>query len=80
MLLWAGIGQIIFGLIFLGAPQTVGVSFCRFGRRIWRGREGHAPMSMDEACSQSEAPRVFRFLGIVFLLQGIAFICFQLSK
>ena len=71
------------GLLFVIFPKPIGVGFCRLGKRTWKGHEddlaGKARQEMQRAFpafspyDEAKAPKTFRFLGVVFLLQAVVF-------
>jgi hypothetical protein len=84
--LYGGIGSLVVGLLFVVFPKPIGVGFCRIGKWTWKGHEddvfgkvsqefGKAIpfLSREKIYNEAEAPRIFRFLGIVFLIQAVVF-------
>lgn len=83
-MLFGGIGSLVIGLLFVLFPKAIGVSFCRIGRWTWKGHEsdlaGRMRQEMRRAFpafapdyDETKAPRIFRFLGMVFLAQAVVF-------
>ncbi len=65
-----GWGNVIAGLLLIAGRRPGGVAFCRLGRKIFEQSVFRelAYHIYDEAT----APRIFLFLGIVFVIQGLA--------
>ena len=82
--LYGGIGSLVIGALFGSFPRFIGVRFNRLGRSIWRRHEddvfGRTRQEMRKALpafspdyDEAKAPKIFRFVGIVFLIQALVF-------
>jgi hypothetical protein len=82
--LYGGIGSLVLGLLFVIFPKPIGIASCRIGKWTWKGHEddlaGRMRQEMRRAFpafspdyDETEAPRIFRFLGVVFLIQAVVF-------
>jgi len=88
-LLYGGIGSLVVGLLFILFPKPIGFGFCRIGQWTWKGHEddlaGKIMQEMSRAFpkfspdyDKTKAPKTFRFLGVIFLIQAVVF--FVLSE
>ena len=82
--LYGGIGSLIVGLLFIVFPKSIGIAFCRIGKWTWKGHEddlaGKTRQEMRRALpafspdyDEKKAPKIFRFLGVVLLMQAVVF-------
>jgi hypothetical protein len=73
--LYGGIGSLIVGVLFVVFPKPIGVVFSRIGRSIWKGHEGEffSLERIETIYDENRAPKKFRILGIVFLIQAVVF-------
>jgi len=84
--LYGGIGSLIVGILFVAFPKPIGVAFGRIGKSIWKRRgddifgqirrEVHKAVpqiSPDRIYDEKHAAKVFRFLGVVFLMHAVVF-------
>jgi hypothetical protein len=80
--LYGGIGSLVVGLIFVIFPKPIGIGFFRFGQLTWKGHEndlaGKIRQEMRKALpayspdyDKTKAPKIFQFLGVVFLIQAV---------
>jgi hypothetical protein len=84
--LYGGIGSLVVGVLFVVFPKPIGVGFSRLGQSIWKRHEDDAVgqirrefqkafpfFSLDRIYDEKRAPMIFRFLGVVFLIQAVVF-------
>jgi hypothetical protein len=78
--LYVSIASFVVGVLFLAFPRAIGVGFCRIGKAVWKGHEGHyfGQDSVQRVYDETKAPGRFRFLGIIFLIQAV--VVFVLSS
>jgi hypothetical protein len=82
----AGFFFLVLGLLMALFARPLGVVFCRIGKAIWKGHEddvfGKLSRDLDKAIPflsrekiyhEAGAPKVFQFLGVVFMIQGVVF-------
>jgi hypothetical protein len=76
--LYGAIGSLAVDLAFCAFPKPIGVGFSRIGRSIWKRHEHDvlAPFSqgMRKLHDEAKAPKQFRLLGIIFLIQAVVFL------
>ncbi len=69
-----GIVFIVLGILMATFRRSLGIGFCRIGKRIWRdNRLGVPSRFTDWIYDESKAPGIMLFLGIVFAVQGAVF-------
>jgi hypothetical protein len=83
-----GIGSLAVGLLFVIFSRYLGVRFARTGRAIWKRAEetrtrpglfgGRRSPSVAAIYDETKAPRIFRILGVVALVQAV--VCFIFSS
>jgi hypothetical protein len=83
--LYGGIGSLVVGLLFVAFPKPIGVGFSRIGKAIGKRHEddpvvGQMRKEMRKAFpafspdyDETKAPKIFRLLGVVFLIQAVFF-------
>jgi hypothetical protein len=77
--LYGGIGSLVVGLLCVVFPKPIGIGFRRIGKWTWKGHENDVfgkaiPfLSRKKIYNETEAPKIFRLLGIVFLIQAVVF-------
>jgi hypothetical protein len=86
--LYGGIGSLVIGLLFVVFPKPIGVGFTRIGKSIWERHEKKcgddlitkmrretrkAFPAFSPDYDEAKAPKTFRLLGIVFLIQAAVF-------
>jgi hypothetical protein len=78
--LYGGIGSLAVGLLFVAFPKSIGIRFCRIGKAVWKGHGDDIVgkvipfLAREKIYDEEEAPRIFRLLGIVFLIQAAVFV------
>jgi hypothetical protein len=83
-MLWFGVTSLVVGLLFVIFPKPIGVGFCRVSKWTWKGHEDDLAGKMRQEMRRSfpsfspdydekKTPKIFRFLGIVFLIQAVVF-------
>ena len=83
-MLYGGIGSLVVGLLFVIFPKPIGIGFCRFGQFTWKGHEndwaGKIRQEMRKTFpafspdyDETKAPKIFRLLGVAFLIQAVVF-------
>ena len=73
-----GIVSIAVGILMTIFNQAIGVGFCKIGKASWASSKdspnefvrGMAKGS-DAHYDEKSAPRIIRFLGVVFVIQGL---------
>jgi hypothetical protein len=76
---YVGIVFLVVGLVMTVFARPLGVAFCRIGKLAWKGNRIGVPSDeVDRLYDDSKAPKVFRLLGIVNLVQGAVFLAIAL--
>ena len=73
-----GIVSVALGILMSIFNQAIGINFCRIGKSIWDKNKEH-PIDLVRCMAkdantmydETKAPRIVRFLGIVFIIQGV---------
>jgi hypothetical protein len=64
---------VLLGILMLARSRAIAVMLCRIGRAVCRRQRGFAFLA-DGVFEPTNASGALRFLGAVFVLQGIGFI------
>ncbi len=65
----------VFGVLSVIFPERLGIGFCRLGKTIWKiGTFGFTDMRWFYP--EDKAPRIFRTLGILFIVVSLPFFAF----
>ena len=84
-LVYVGIVFLVVGLVMTAFSKTIGIWFCRLGTASWKDAPISSaaqklrrllPHDVDYVYNEKDAPRIMRILGVVFMLQGLGFVCF----
>ena len=76
-LVYVGIVFLLVGLVMTAFSKTIGIWFCRLGKASWKHAPSYLlPHDVDYVYNEKDAPRIMRILGVVFMLQGLGFVCF----
>ena len=67
------------GILFLIYPRQIGVAFCRLGKAIWRAST-FGLTDMRWFYPEEKAPKIFRMLGIAWILFSIPWIVIAISS
>jgi len=67
---------IAMGALMIVFRQSWGVNFMRFGKSFWRNSKHGSWYPYERVYDESKGPTSFRFMGIVFIVTGIAFAIF----
>lgn len=70
---------IVAGILCIIFPQRIGVAFCRLGKATWR-TSTFGLTDMARFYPEDKAPKIFRLLGVAWILLSIPWVLFAVSS